>query len=55
MLAIEECLRKRTAFQPLEEALVIGANARAYHWLHCYARSPSLYSDSMRESHQLHM
>lgn len=33
MLAIEECLRKRTALKPLEEALVIGVDARAHHRL----------------------
>lgn len=33
MLAIEECLRKRTALKPLEEALVIGVDARAHHGL----------------------
>ena len=30
MLAIEECLRKRTALKPLEEALIIGVDARAH-------------------------
>ena len=33
MLAIEECLRKRTALKPLEEALIIGVDARAHPWL----------------------
>ena len=33
MLLIEECLRKRTALKPLEEALIIGVDARAHHGL----------------------
>ena len=33
MLLMEECLRKRTALKPLEEALIIGVDARADNWL----------------------
>ena len=38
MHAIEECLRKRTSFRSLEEALVVGLDARAHHRLLICAR-----------------
>lgn len=38
MHAIEECLRKRTSFRSLEEALVVGVDARACYRLHICAR-----------------
>lgn len=50
MLAIEECLRKRTALKPLEEALIIGVDARAHPWLALAAVLCMLIASSVGEA-----